>query len=131
VAKLQKALWRKNRVMPYLRVIEWSRGRPHAHLLVRWEGDGDPGAGLRRVFQREERYRVTCDVIRDIQATARYVVKNLDDPGKQPELTPRDFRGRVIVASAKFLTKPLSRLWAEIQLERKKESVTSSAGVAS
>jgi hypothetical protein len=106
--------------LEYARVLEWSKCRPHAHLLVRAAGRLD-GALVRGVFEavRPCAYRVTCQPIRQLAAITKYFVKDLRDVRRKAELTPRGFKGRVFQASGNFLIRSLRILWREIQAERR------------
>jgi hypothetical protein len=113
--RLRKAL---SRPVHYARVFEWRNMLIHAHLLLRVSGR-IPRDSVKRAFDwvRAGGYRVSCERVRSAGATARYFVKCLKDWRKRAELTPKDFRGRVFQASAKFLSKPIRQLRQELLAE--------------
>jgi hypothetical protein len=99
----------------YARVFEWSKGRIHAHMLLRVPGCIPRGLVKRMLEKvRPGGYRASCKSVEPVPAIARYFVKCLNDRSKRAELTPEGFRGRVFQASLGFLIRPLAALRQEV-----------------
>lgn len=62
---------------------------------------------------------VTLKPVGNAIGAAKYILKDIRDPRKQPELPPKGFRRRLIRTSRGFLTAPLKELWKQVQLARK------------
>jgi hypothetical protein len=99
----------------YFRVIEFHLGQPHAHLLVRTDGELTEGQ-VRVLWRGAVPGRCAdahCAPIRDTARIARYVVKAIRDEHKK-ELPPEEFRGRLISYSRDFLPRSVRLLQAEL-----------------
>jgi hypothetical protein len=103
------------RGIEYLSVTEWHRGHRHVHLAVLAPG---------RLFGREvarlwresmgpgERGHSYCSPVRDPDALARYLVKDVKSGG---ELAPAGYRGRLLNHSRGFFVRLPSVLWREVR----------------
>lgn len=115
-AAMRKLGRRRGERLMYFRIFEWSRGRIHAHLLIRTHS---PLAGqeVRSVFgsTRSSGYAVTCQPVRKCAAAlARYVFKDMMK--EKAELPPPDFRGKLFAASHGFFTMPIPQLWGAVKV---------------
>jgi hypothetical protein len=102
----------------YFRVIEFRQGRPHAHLLLRIEGDLTEKL-VRHLWRASAPGRYAdahCAPIRDPIRMARYVVKAIKDESKK-ELPPEGFRGKLITYSKDFFPRSVKQLRAELLAE--------------
>lgn len=113
VGAFLKALRRTRADVEYARVWEWSRGRRHAHLLLRAGRDPRPAMNAARDktgvwFGMNE---VGC-----VPATLRYFVKHLRDPGRKAALPPPGHGGKLLVASRGFYGRPRRELWAALRV---------------
>jgi hypothetical protein len=102
---------RRRRGCEYFAINEWREGRRHHHVLVRIEGELSALAVAEMWRASCPGARVTsyCKPVGSVEASARYVVKDLKD-GSKKELPPADFGGKLFSSSRGFLVEPLKVL---------------------
>ncbi len=101
----------RRRGCEYFAASEWREGRRHHHVLVRADGDLTSAvvAELWRASCRGARVTSYCRRVASVEASARYVVKDVKD-GSKKEVPPAWFRGRLFSYSKGFLAEPLKVL---------------------
>jgi hypothetical protein len=114
-AKFLRALSRRSPGLEYLKVNEWRNGVQHAHALLRAQE-----VSRRAVHESRRVAGLRCAVkrVRNPTGAARYVFKHTRRPDRKAELPPAGFRGRLVMASRGFLTKPFHELWSGIRAGR-------------
>ncbi len=101
-------------IFEYLLVNEWSEGQRHFHILVRVTVDLTRQM-IRILWKKtlpDVPFTCHCEAVRNPEAIARYVVKDLRDASKK-ELAPQTFSGRLYTYSRGFFTKPVAALWKD------------------
>jgi hypothetical protein len=101
----------------YLAVNEWGvRGKRHLHILIRAGSQEITGEEVSIWWEKCLPAGATgtshCAPIRDVDAFARYVFKDMHKGG---ELPPSEFKGKHYSASRRFFVRKLAVLWKAVR----------------
>jgi hypothetical protein len=113
----------RRRGCEYFAANEWREGRRHHHVLLRTDCNLTSAVvgALWRSSCPGARVTSYCQRVRNAEATARYVVKDLQD-GSKKEVPPAEFSGKLFSYSKGFLAEPLKVLLRAVVQEWQSEA---------